>query len=327
LVPRLAPLYDLVCIGFLDRLGLRYERKLAFFISGNNLPEKVTRDDWAAHARALGVPPKSLLEHLRQMASELPALAKETRASFAERHGDNPAHDRLEESIRDRCGWTLRGERLWRVDSEVRLGRWGAADGDAGVAMAKLIYASNMSLDGCTEDEHGAFDWAPPDDEVFVFITELMGSAGTYLYGRRMYETLAVWETAPTLAAHSDLEADYARAWQAADKVVYSSTLAGPLTSRTRLERRFEPHAIRDLKAAASRDLLVGGPHLAVQALGAGLVDELILFVWPVVLGGRNPALPTNARVDLELIDQHRFHGGVLHLRYRVRSAGNAQAR
>jgi serine/threonine-protein kinase HipA len=108
LVPRLAPLYDLVCIEFLDRLGLRYDRKLAFFIGGNNLPEQVTRDDWAAHARAIGVPPKSLLERLRQMAAELPALAKETRASFAERHGDNPAHDRLEESIRDRCGWALR---------------------------------------------------------------------------------------------------------------------------------------------------------------------------------------------------------------------------
>ena len=107
--------------------------------------------------------------------------------------------------------------------------------------MAKLIYASNMSLDGCTEDERGAFDWAPPDDDVFAFITKLMRSAGTYLYGRRMYETLAVWETDPTLAAQSDLTADYASAWQAADKVVYSSTLAAPATANTRLERRFDP--------------------------------------------------------------------------------------
>ena len=185
--------------------------------------------------------------------------------------------------------------------------------------MAKLIYASNMSLDGCTEDERGAFDWAPPDDEVFVFITKLMGSAGTYLYGRRMYETLAVWETDSTLAAQSDLKADYASAWQAADKVVYSSTLAAPLTANTRLERRFDPRAVHDLKAAASRDLLVGGPNLAVQALVAGLVDELALFVWPVVLGGRNPALPTDSRADLELIDEHRFDSGVVYVRYHLR--------
>jgi dihydrofolate reductase len=184
--------------------------------------------------------------------------------------------------------------------------------------MAKLIYASNMSLDGCTEDERGAFDWAPPDDDVFVFITELMRSAGTYLYGRRMYETLAVWETDATLANQSDLMADYAGAWQAADKVVYSSTLAAPCTANTRLERHFDPSAVRDLKAAASRDLLVGGPNLAAQALVAGLVDELALFVWPVVLGGRTPALPTDMHVDLKLIDEHRFSSGVVHLRYRL---------
>jgi dihydrofolate reductase len=185
--------------------------------------------------------------------------------------------------------------------------------------VAKLIYGSNMSLDGCTEDEHGAFDWAPPDDEVFVFITELMRSAGTYLYGRRMYETLAVWETDPDLAAHSPLTADYATAWRAADKVVYSSTLATPLTANTRLERHFDPSAVLDLKAAATKDVLVGGPNLAAQALAAGLVDELVLFVWPVVLGGRNPALPSDTRVDLELVDEHRFGSGAVHLRYRVR--------
>ncbi|MBJ6623267.1 MULTISPECIES: dihydrofolate reductase family protein [Streptomyces] len=185
--------------------------------------------------------------------------------------------------------------------------------------MAQLIYASNMSLDGCTEDERGAFDWAPPNDEVFAFITGLMRSAGTYLYGRRMYETLAVWETDPSLAARSDLMADYAGAWQAADKVVYSSTLAEPSTARTRLERRFDPRAVHDLKATAGGDLLVGGPNLAAQALAAGLVDEIALFVWPIVLGGRNPALPTDARIDLELVDEHRFGNGVVHLRYRVR--------
>ena len=184
--------------------------------------------------------------------------------------------------------------------------------------MAKLIYAANMSLDGCTEDERGAFDWAPPDDDVFVFITELMRSVGTYLYGRRMYETLAVWETAPALGAHSELTADYANAWQAADKVVYSSTLAVPLTANTRIERHFDADAVRGLKAAAGSDLLVGGPDLAAQALAAGLVDEVVLFVWPVILGGRNPALPTDVRIDLELVDEHRFSNGVVHLRYRL---------
>lgn len=185
--------------------------------------------------------------------------------------------------------------------------------------MAKVIYGSNMSLDGYTEDERGAFDWAPPDDQVFVFITRLMRSAGTYLYGRRMYETLAVWETDSTLAAHSDLTTDYARAWQAADKVVYSSTLAAPLTANTRLERHFDPDAVLDLKATATSDLLIGGPNLAAQALVAGLVDELALFVWPVILGGRNPALPTDDRADLELIDEHRFASGVVYVRYRLR--------
>jgi dihydrofolate reductase len=185
--------------------------------------------------------------------------------------------------------------------------------------MAKLIYASNMSLDGCTEDDHGGFDWAPPDDDVFAFITELMRSKGTYLYGRRMYETMAVWETDSTLAARSDLMASYADAWQAANKVVYSSTLAAPSTTNTRLERHFDPSAVHELKAAASRDLLVGGPNLAAQALEAGLVDELQLFVWPVLLGGRTRALPTDMRADLELVDEHRFGNGVVQLRYRLR--------
>jgi dihydrofolate reductase len=185
-------------------------------------------------------------------------------------------------------------------------------------AGAKLIYASNMSLDGWTEDARGALDWAPPDDDVFVRITELMRSTGTYLYGRRMYDAMAVWETDPTLADQSDLMADYATVWQAADKVVYSSTLAAPRTANTQLERDFDPGAVRELKAAAGRDLLVGGPNLAAQALAAGLVDEVALFVWPVVLGGRTPALSTGTRVELELVDEHRFPSGVVHLRYRI---------
>ena len=164
----------------------------------------------------------------------------------------------------------------------------------------------------------GAFDWAPPDDDVFAFITKLMRSAGTYLYGRRMYETLAVWETDSTLAVQSDLTADYAIAWQAADKVVSSSTLAAPLTANTRLERHFDPSAVLDLKTAASRDLMVGGPNLAARVLVAGLVDELALFVWPVILGGRNLALPTDTCADLEVIDEHRCNSGVVHRRYRL---------
>ncbi len=136
--------------------------------------------------------------------------------------------------------------------------------------MARLIYASNMSLDGCTEDGHGAVDCAPPDDDVFAFITALMRSAGTYLYGRRMYESMAVWETDCDLSAQSDLTADFTNAWQAADKVVYSSTLIATPTENTRLERHFDPKAVHDLKAAAETDLLVGGPNLAVQALVAG---------------------------------------------------------
>jgi dihydrofolate reductase len=183
--------------------------------------------------------------------------------------------------------------------------------------MAKLIYASNMSLDGCTEDDRGALDWAPPDDEVFASITDLMRSAGTYLYGRRMYETMAVWETDVALAAQSDLRRDFATAWQAADKVVYSTTLAAVPTAHTRLERHFEPGAVRDLKAAARRDLIVGGPTLAAQAFRAGLVDECHLFVWPVVLGGSKPALPADIRTELALLDERRFGNGVVRLRYR----------
>lgn len=185
--------------------------------------------------------------------------------------------------------------------------------------MAKLIYASNMSLDGWTEDEHGALDWAPPDDDVFVAITDLMASAGTYLYGRRMYETMAVWETDPALAQRSDLTAAYATVWQAADKVVYSTTLDEVSTARTRLEPHFDPNAVLDLKAAASRDLLVGGPTLAAQALETGLVDECHLFVWPVILGGGKPALSADTHAELELLDERRFTNGVVHLRYRLR--------
>lgn len=184
--------------------------------------------------------------------------------------------------------------------------------------MAKLIYASNMSLDGWTEDEQGGFSWAPPSDDVFVAITDLMASVDTYLYGRRMYNVMAVWETDATLADRSDLTARYASVWQAADKVVYSSTLDEPCTATTRIERSFDATAVREMKAAATGDLLVGGPHLAAQAFAAGLVDEVQLYVWPMILGGRNPALPTDQHIELDLVDHHTFPNGVVHLRYRV---------
>ncbi|WDZ86582.1 dihydrofolate reductase family protein [Micromonospora cathayae] len=184
--------------------------------------------------------------------------------------------------------------------------------------MAKLIYVTNVSLDGYIEDERGVFAWLPPDDEVFAFTTDLVRSVGTFLYGRRLYESMAVWETDAALATRSDLAADFASVWQAASKVVYSTTLSAVSTADTRLERRFDPAAVRELKAAASSDLTIGGAHLAAQAFQAGLVDECQLLVWPVVVGGGKPGLPTGMRVDLELLDERRFRNGVLHLRYRA---------
>jgi dihydrofolate reductase len=185
--------------------------------------------------------------------------------------------------------------------------------------MTKLIYVTNMSLDGYIEDEHGAFDFGPMDDDVFRSCTELLRSAGTFLYGRRLYESMAVWETDATLAAQSDDLADFAAAWQSAEKVVYSTTLTTASTANTRIERHFDPTAVRELKAAANSDITVGGANLASQALKAGLVDECQLFVWPTGVGGGKPAMPTDARVDLELIDERRFGNGVVLLRYRPR--------
>jgi dihydrofolate reductase len=184
--------------------------------------------------------------------------------------------------------------------------------------MAKLIYLSNVSLNGYTEDEHGSFDWSAPDDELFAFITDLVRPVGAYLYGRRMYDTMAVWETDPALAAQSKLMADFADVWQGAEKVVYSTTLAATSTAKTRLERNFDPASVRDLKASASSDLTIGGPHLAAQALKAGLVDECHLFIRPVLMGGGNPALPSGTRADLELLDDRQLGNGVVYLRYRI---------
>jgi dihydrofolate reductase len=185
--------------------------------------------------------------------------------------------------------------------------------------MASLIYSAITSLDGYVADEDGNFDWAAPDEQVHAFINDLMRPVGTHLYGRRLYEVMAGWETDPTLAEQSPVMRDFAELWQAADKIVYSTTLATPSTARTRIERTFDPDAVRELKAAADRDLLVGGPELAAQAFAAGLVDECRLFLAPVIVGGGKQALPDHVRLRLELLDERRFDGGMVHLRYRTR--------
>ena len=186
--------------------------------------------------------------------------------------------------------------------------------------MAKLIYVSNVSLDGFIEDEHGSFEWSAPDDDRFAFITDLVRPVETHLYGRRMYEPMAVWETDPALAAQSELGADFAHVWQAADKVVYSTTLDTVSTANTRLERRFDPDSIRAMKAAASSDLAVGGPNLAAHAFEAGLVDECHLFICPVLVGRGKPSLPSELHTKLELLDERRFDNGDVYVRYRIPS-------
>ena len=185
--------------------------------------------------------------------------------------------------------------------------------------MAKLIYSAIISLDGYIEDQDGQFDWAAPDEEVHQFINDLERTAGTYLYGRRMYEMMAVWETDPSLAAEGPITRDFAEIWQAADKIVYSKTLGAVSTARTRLERAFDPEAVRQLKAAARQDLAIGGPDLAAHAFRAGLVDECHLFLVPVVVGGGKHALPQGVRLELELLAERHFGSGVVHLRYRVK--------
>jgi len=184
--------------------------------------------------------------------------------------------------------------------------------------LARLLYTAITSLDGYVADPDGRFDWAAPDEEVHAAVNELERPVGTYLYGRRMYRVMAYWESAPDDAPA--VERDYAQIWRAADKVVYSSTLDAPVTSRTRIERSFDPAAVAELKASSERDLSVGGPGLAAHALRAGLVDELQLLVTPVVVGGGTSFLPDDVRLDLELLDQRRFGNGAVLLRYDVRS-------
>ena len=183
--------------------------------------------------------------------------------------------------------------------------------------MAKLIYSAITSLDGYVADEDGYFDWAEPDEEVHTFINDLERPVGTYLYGRRMYEVMVEWETM-SLADQPRVIQDFAEIWQAADKIVYSKTLETVSSARTRIERGFNPEAVRQMKAATGRDLVVGGPDLAAQAIKAGTVDEYHLFIAPSVVGGGKRSLPDNVRLTLELLDERRFANGMVYLRYRT---------
>jgi dihydrofolate reductase len=186
------------------------------------------------------------------------------------------------------------------------------------VGMGKLIYSPIMSLDGYIADTTGNFDWATPDEELHAFVNDMERPIGTYLYGRRMYETMAYWETAPDGAEQPPLYRDYAQIWRAADKIVFSRTLEEPISARTRIERDLDVEGIRRLKGASERDLSVGGANLAGQALRAGLVDELRVFLVPVIVGGGTPFLPGGVRASLELLDERRFAGGAVYGRYRV---------
>ena len=184
--------------------------------------------------------------------------------------------------------------------------------------MAKLIYAAITSLDGYVEDEEGRFDWAAPDEEVHAFVNDLERPVGTYLYGRRMYETMVFWETAGTEADEPAVFADYAEIWRAAEKIVFSRTLQTASSARTRIEHEFDRDAVRRLKQSSGADLSIGGAELGGQAIGAGLVDECHLFLCPIVVGGGKHALPDNIRAQLDLLDERRFGNGVVHLHYRV---------
>jgi dihydrofolate reductase len=184
--------------------------------------------------------------------------------------------------------------------------------------MAKLIYSAIASLDGYVEDQQGGFDWAAPDEEVFRFVNDLERPVGTYLYGRRMYETMVYWETADTIPDQPSFVRDFTDIWQAAEKIVYSKTLEPASRARTRIVREFDAEAVLRMKASEERDMTVGGPDLAAQAITAGLVDEFQLFVTPIVVGGGKASLPSGVRLELALLDERRFRNGVVYLRYRT---------
>ena len=186
--------------------------------------------------------------------------------------------------------------------------------------MARLNYAGFTSLDGYVSDESGDFDWAELDEEVLAFVNDRESRTGTYLFGRRMYETMSVWETPEVIPDQTASVLEFAQIWRAAEKIVYSTTLETVVTAKTRLERTFDADAVRALKAGSTRDLGVGGAELAAQAIRAGLVDEYHLLIAPVIAGGGTPYLPRGVAVKLELVDEHRFGNGLVHLRYRTKS-------
>ena len=188
--------------------------------------------------------------------------------------------------------------------------------------MAKLIYAAIASLDGYVADREGKFEWAAPDEEVHAAVNDIERPIGTHLYGRRMYEVLRAWETMDTGPDEPALIRDYAEIWRSAEKIVYSRTLEEVSSAKTRIEREFEPEAVRELKASAKQDLAVGGPGLAAEAFRAGLVDECHLFLHPILVGEGTAALPAGLRIELELLAERRFSGGVVHLHHRVKPDG-----
>ena len=192
------------------------------------------------------------------------------------------------------------------------------SQGTRRVHVARLTYSAITSLDGYVADEDGEFGWAAPDEEVHAFINDLERGVGTYLYGRRMYEVMRYWETDEATRGQRPVELDYAQIWRKAEKVVYSGTLQSVSSARTRIERDFDAAAIRREKARAGSDLSVGGPGLAARALEAGLVDELYLFLVPAVVGGGTRSLPDHVRLELELLDERRFDGGMVYLHYRI---------
>ena len=185
--------------------------------------------------------------------------------------------------------------------------------------MGKLIYAALASLDGYVEDGEGKFDWAEPDEDVHAFVNDLERPIGTYLYGRRMYETMVFWETAGTEPDEPAVFSDYAAIWRAAEKVVYSTTLESVSSEKTRIERTFDPDAVGKLKAEADHDLTVDGPNLAAQAIAAGLVEEYHLFITTSVVGGGKRFFPDGVRLDLDLVEQRTFDTGLMYARYRTR--------
>jgi dihydrofolate reductase len=183
--------------------------------------------------------------------------------------------------------------------------------------MAILTYVAIASLDGYVEDEQGKFDWVAPDEEVHAFVNDLERTVGTYLYGRRMYETMAYWETDDD---RPPVYQDYAEIWRAAEKVVYSRTLQTVSSERTRIEREFDAEAITRLKENSRSDIAIGGAELAGQAIAEGLVDECHLLLGPVLVGGGKRALPAAVHAELELLDERRFRNGVVYLRYRYQT-------